>query len=228
MSAADTVAAAAALQQDARNAVAAARARLETALLDNCRLRRDVNKQIMDQIKAGQILAKPEQVEALSILHDTIAEISLVHRQLIQQAGLQTCRRDGCHLAPEPDGYCAAHQDREDLSILDKVYEDDDREYCHDPDCPNEQNFPYGRPDEHAVLECRCQICEETGTQPTNIVERHTHGVYEKLRRDGFRLTRCVTEGCTNRSFVPKQVLREAKGAWQCAQCLWTRVPAVA
>ena len=92
MSVPDTVAAATALQQNAQHAVSEARNRLESALRENCRLKVTINRAMLEQIQQGDIFAKPDQAEAMSILRSTIAEIASVHRQLIQQCGLQTCR----------------------------------------------------------------------------------------------------------------------------------------
>ena len=224
MSVPDTVAAATALQQKAQHAVSEARNRLETALLENCRLNVTINRAMLEQIQQGDIFAKPDQAEAMSILRSTIAEIAPVHRQLIQQCGLPTCRQDGCQFIPETDGYCISHRNHEPLGVFNAA-SDDDRLYCHNPDCPNWENFPYGQPDEHVTGDCNCQICEEEGTQPKHIVDRHRHGVYEKLRRDGFRLVRCAVPGCDHKAFVPKQALQETKEPWRCGQCLWTGAP---
>lgn len=102
----------------------------------------------------------------------------------------------------------------------------DDRRYCNDPDCPNWQNFPYGLPDEHVTETCTCQLCEERGQTQMNAARRYIHGIYEKHRRNGFRLMRCTVADCNTASFVHRRALAESPGPWRCAMHLCMGVPA--
>ena len=102
----------------------------------------------------------------------------------------------------------------------------DDRRYCNDPDCPNWQNFPYGLPDEHVTEFCTCQFCEERGQKRMSAAQRYIHGIYEKRRRDGFRLMRCAVADCDTASFVPSRVLAEHPGPWRCGMHLFMGVRA--
>ena len=59
--------------------------------------------------------------------------------------------------------------------------------------------------------------------------QRHIHGIYEKHRRDGFRLMRCTVADCRNANFVHRRSLEQVSGPWRCgmhqAMHLWGMLP---
>ena len=102
----------------------------------------------------------------------------------------------------------------------------DDRRYCHDPDCPNWHNFPYGQPDEHVAETCACELCEEGGQTRMSVAQRHIHGIYEQIRRREFKLMRCSAADCNATAFVHRRALAEHPGPWRCGMHLFMGIRA--
>ena len=46
--------------------------------------------------------------------------------------------------------------------------------------------------------------------------QRHSHGIFEKHRCDGFRLMHCTIADCRNANFVHRRFLEQVRGPWRC------------